>query len=262
MTLTRATASLRRPVPRAWPVTTGLRAAGLAAAAASPVSVVYCDRYSPFSSNSSSAPSSGTAVGSATVSSSYFLIGSVLLGLGPLGDLRDLEGNGLLGLMRVLWTGVDLQLAQHLPAQGVLRQHAAHGLGDRPLRVGCHEVTVGDRPQATRIARMPVSALVSELVAAQRNLGGVDDDDEVPRVHVRCEYRLVLAAQQGGGVARQPAKDDVRRIDDMPLSFDIGGLRAESAHSHEPSCIGPEVEPSSGLPARRGISAAPTAANP
>src|SRR5215472_7826859 len=195
MTLTRATASLRRPVPRAWPVTTGLRAAGLAAAAASPVSVVYCDGYSPLSSNSSSAPSSGTAVGSATASSSYFLIGSVLLtgtrccllGLGPLGDLGDLERNRLLGLMGVVRTGVDLELAQHLPAQGVLWQHAAHGLGDRSLRVPCHEVAVGDRPQAARIARVPVRALVGELVAAQRDFRGVDDDDEVPRVHVRCE---------------------------------------------------------------------------
>src|SRR4029077_11837001 len=145
MTLTRATASLRRPVPSAWPVTTGLRAAGFAPVAASPVSVVYCDRDSPLSSISSLVPLSGTAVGSATVSSSYFLIGSIvyvdLLG-GLLGDLGDLERDRLLGLVGVVGAGVDLELTEHLPAQRVLRQHAAHGLGNRPLGVRRHQIAV------------------------------------------------------------------------------------------------------------------------
>ena len=46
---TRAMASLRRPVPIAWPVTTGLRVTWRAGppAVASPVSVVYSDTCSP-----------------------------------------------------------------------------------------------------------------------------------------------------------------------------------------------------------------------
>src|SRR5574340_1055155 len=35
---------------------------------------------------------------------------------------------GLLGLVRVLLAGVDLQLVEHLEGQFVLRQHPAHGL--------------------------------------------------------------------------------------------------------------------------------------
>src|SRR5580658_6382224 len=138
--------------------------------------------------------------------------------------------------MRVLWPRVDLELAQHLPAQGGLREHATYGLGHGPFRAGRHQVTVSDRPQAAWVARVPVRTLVNELVPAQRDLGRVDDDNEVPGVYVRREDRLVLAAQQSGRLAGQPAEYNVRRIDDMPLSLDIGGLRAESAHSHEPSC--------------------------
>jgi hypothetical protein len=87
---------------------------------------------------------------------------------------------------------------------------------------------------------VPVSAFVGKFVAGQRDLRGVHDDHEVARVHVRREDRLVLAAQQYRCLARQAAENDVRRIDDMPLSLDIGGLRAECAHSHEPSRVSPD----------------------
>src|SRR5271166_1958849 len=85
--------------------------------------------------------------------------------LGLLGDLSDLERDGLLRLVRVLGTRVDLELAQHLPAQGVLRQHSPYRLGDGLGRIGGHQVAVGDGPQSAWVTGMPVRALVSELVA-------------------------------------------------------------------------------------------------
>src|SRR6266568_3097492 len=157
-----------------------------------------------------------------------------------LGNLRDLEGDRLLRLMRVLGSRVDLELAQHLPAESVLGEHALYRLGDGTLGTGRHQVGVRDGPQAARVSGVPVRALVGQLVAGQRDLRRVHDDDEVARVDMRREDRLVLAAQQDSRLARQPAEDDVRRIDDMPLSLDIGGLRAESAHSHEPSRVSPD----------------------
>ena len=42
--------------------------------------------------------------------------------------------------------------------------------------------------------------------------------DEVAAVDVRGEGRLVLAAQQVGGLDREPAEDDVGGVDDVPGS--------------------------------------------
>src|SRR6185369_9145596 len=68
------------------------------------------------------------------------------------------------------------------------------------------------------------------LVAGQRHLAGIDDDDEVTGVDVRRERRLVLATQEVGGVAGQPAEHDVGRVDDVPPTLDLTRLRAVRTH--------------------------------
>src|SRR6266567_2880742 len=158
---------------------------------------------------------------------------------GLLRDLPDLERGRLLRLVRMVGPRINLELAQHLPAQRVLREHAPDRLLDGPFRVPGQQVAVGNRAQPARVAGVPVRALVGELVAAERDLLGVDDDHEVPGVHVRREDRLVLAAQQDGRLAGQPAEYDLIGVDDMPLTLDIDSLRAECAHSHKPSRVGP-----------------------
>src|SRR5713226_5311388 len=106
---TRAIASLRRPVASALPVTTGLRAAWRASASAV-VSVVYSDTCSAAVS-AVSTPASSTStcvpVDSATVS---FLVLPPRLLIDAL--------HRLMGMVRAR---VYLQLAQHAPAQRVLR---------------------------------------------------------------------------------------------------------------------------------------------
>ena len=70
-----------------------------------------------------------------------------------------------------------------------------------------------------------------ELVAGQRDLLRVDDDDEVTHVHVRGEGRLVLAAQEVRGLDGEPAEDHVGGVDDVPLALDVAGLRAVRTHA-------------------------------
>src|SRR5437764_14358100 len=45
-----------------------------------------------------------------------------------LASAGQVESLGRLGGVRVLGPGIDLELAQHLTAEGALGQHAAHGL--------------------------------------------------------------------------------------------------------------------------------------
>src|SRR5919204_6623587 len=79
-------------------------------------------------------------------------------------DLGDLERHRLLGSVRVLVARVDLQLREHLTAQGVLREHALDGLLDGLLGVLVQQLVVADGPQTTRVAGVAVSPLLGSLV--------------------------------------------------------------------------------------------------
>src|SRR6478735_3774373 len=153
---------------------------------------------------------------------------SVLDGL--LGDLGDLEGSGLLGLVRVVRPGVDLQLLQNLTAELVLGQHAPHGLLDGLAGVLLEDLADRGGREAARVTGVAVGELGRLLGAGQGDLLRVDDDDEVTSVHVRGEDRLVLAAQKVGGLDGEPAQDDVGGVDDVPLALDVSGLGAIRAH--------------------------------
>ena len=85
--------------------------------------------------------------------------------------------------------------------------------------------------QAAREAGVAVGLLLLELGAGEGDLLGVDDDDEVATVDVRGEGRLVLAAQQDRGLAREAAQHDVRRVDDVPGASDLARLRGVGAQS-------------------------------
>src|SRR4051812_48684899 len=87
-----------------------------------------------------------------------------------LGDLRDLERLGLLGVVRVLGAGVDLELRDQLITQTVLGKHAADRLLDRLAGILVEQVTVGDGLESARVAAVAVGQLVGALVARQGDL--------------------------------------------------------------------------------------------
>src|SRR5690606_12271194 len=59
--------------------------------------------------------------------------------------------------------------------------------------------------------------LVRGIVAGQRDLGRIDDDDIVAIVNVRGECRLVLAAQTVGDEGGETANDETFGVDQHPL---------------------------------------------
>ena len=130
------------------------------------------------------------------------------------------------------WSGPPYTLSffEQLTAETVLGQHAPDGLLDGLARVLVEQVAVGGRAQTTGVAGVAVGHLVFALVARQRDLVGVDDDDEVAGVHVRGVRRLVLATQEGGGLDGEPSEHHVSGVDDMPLTRDVAGLGAVRAH--------------------------------
>src|SRR5690606_41991408 len=94
----------------------------------------------------------------------------------------EFERNGSRGLMRMLGPGVDLQLLDHLAAETVLREHAAHGALDDRLGATPAETLEGLGLDAAGEAGMAVVDLGAALVGGHRDLLGVDHDDEIAGV--------------------------------------------------------------------------------
>ena len=73
-------------------------------------------------------------------------------------------------------------------------------------------------PQPTGVPRMAVVALVGGLAWSDVELRRVDDDDVIASVDMRGKRRLVLPAQQRGGLGRDPAQHRAIGVDDVPGS--------------------------------------------
>ena len=83
------------------------------------------------------------------------------------------------------------------------------------------------------IAAVAPVELVGALVAGDRDLLGVDDDDEVAGVAVRRVLGLALAAQGVGDLGRQPAEGLALGVDDVPVALAVGRVWQHRSSSHE-----------------------------
>src|SRR5689334_19212166 len=70
----------------------------------------------------------------------------------------------LLRRVRVIGSGINLELGQHLPAEDVLREHPLDRLLDRKLGLPGEDVTVALLAESARNAGVPVEEFVVELV--------------------------------------------------------------------------------------------------
>ena len=136
----------------------------------------------------------------------------------------------LLGLVRVLRAGVDLQLPQLLAREAVAGQHALDRLADHLLGPALEHLAEGARPQAPGIAAVAVVELVVQLVAGDPDLGGVDHDHEVAGVAVRRVLGLALAAQRVGDLGREPAEGLALGVDHVPVALAVVGCRYVGLH--------------------------------
>src|SRR5215218_5355209 len=151
-------------------------------------------------------------------------IGHVLLRLA----LREGQRLRLLRGVRMLGARIDAQLAaQHLPAQRGLGKHAVHGLLDHTLGMLGDHARERREPLVTHVARVAEVLLLLRLAASDANLGRVDDDDAVARVHVRGEHRLVLAADDARDLGREAPENHALGVDDIPILLDVRRRGAE-----------------------------------
>ncbi len=99
--------------------------------------------------------------------------------------------------------------------RGIMRSTAFSSTrsGKRPSS----DLARGALLDAAGMAGVPVVHLVGVLLAGERDLLGIDDDDVVAVIDMRGEGGLVLAAQAVGDDGREAADDEAFGIDQDPL---------------------------------------------
>src|SRR2546426_215423 len=142
-----------------------------------------------------------------------------------------------LRLLRRVWmcgSGVHLEHLLHfLARQRGLRQHPPHRLLDHALRMLGEQDLERREPLVPHVARVAEVALLLHLAPRELNLLGVDDDDAVTAIHVRRERGLVLAPQDLGHAAREPAERLPGRVDHVPVVCHVLFAQAECVHSRD-----------------------------
>src|SRR4051812_3899349 len=127
----------------------------------------------------------------------------------------------LLGLMRMIRPGIDLQLAQLLGPETSVRKHALDGPADDLLGSARQQVPEGLLLEALGIAAVAAVQLGLELATRHRDARGIEDDDVVARVEIRLVGRLVLALEDARDARGEAAERLVRRVNDVPAAHDL-----------------------------------------
>ena len=132
-------------------------------------------------------------------------------------DFVKLDLFGVLCLLLVLGTCIDVQVVDELVAQTGLGQHTAHRLADEFLGTRGKDLAGRGEALAAGIAGVAGVNAVGHLLAGETNLLGIDDDDVVTTVHMRGVTGLVLATEHEGYAGSQATEHEVGCINEDPL---------------------------------------------
>src|SRR4051795_4943028 len=127
----------------------------------------------------------------------------------------------LLCLMRMIRPGIDLQLAQLLGPETIVRKHPLDGATDDLLGSARQQVTERLLLEALGVAAVAAVQLGLELVAGHRDTAGVEHDHVITRIEIRLVGRLVLALEDTRDARGETAERLVRRVHDVPAPLDL-----------------------------------------
>ena len=111
----------------------------------------------------------------------------------------SLQFAGLLGRVRMIWTGIELQLFQHRVSQLVLWQHATNRVIQQIFRLAVLAIRVAFQSQSG-VPGVPGVVPHVHFSARHRDLVDVGDDHEVAAINMRRVLWPMLAHQNDGDV--------------------------------------------------------------
>lgn len=130
----------------------------------------------------------------------------------------------MLGFVGMFGSGVDFEFGHHLPGEPVAWEHAFDGVFDEELGAAGAEISHGD------VFLIPVVAGVKHVMflvfffAGDPDFIGIDDNDEVTRIHVRRVDGFMAPAEDIGNFHGEAAEDLVFGIDEDPPLFECAGF--------------------------------------
>ncbi len=139
-------------------------------------------------------------------------------------------GGRLLRFVRVSLARINLELAELSTTEAGLGKHAPDSPLDEKDGTTLTNHAWGLDFFAADVAGEAGVDLGIFLSASQNNLVGIDDDDEVTRVDVRGENRLVLAAEEACCLNGDLAEDFALGVDHIPLALDFVWLGGKCLH--------------------------------
>ena len=137
----------------------------------------------------------------------------------------DVNNFGVLSLVVVLGTVVDVHVLDETASQTVLGQHTLHNVNVQGVhaffdvlveRLG-EEALGSGLTLAAGIAGVAEVNLVGHLFAGEDGLLGVDDDNLVAALHIGAVAGFVLSAQDFGNLCAKATKNLVGSVNNHPL---------------------------------------------
>ena len=125
---------------------------------------------------------------------------------------------------------VNFELGHENPAEAILGDHAANGVGNELFRGLGAYVGHSAEPLATLPAGIAHELLVGLFFASNGHLFGINDNDKVAGIEMRSEDRLVLSAENICDLDGQTAQDSAIGINHMPLALLQIDFRQVSFH--------------------------------
>src|SRR5580704_713214 len=114
-------------------------------------------------------------------------------------------------------------------AETILRQHPLHRNLEHSLWLLIEHLARRGLANSARPFGMAIVDLADRLRSRQANLGGVDNNNEVAGVLVRCVIGTRLAGQQARGARGDASEGSLARVDHDPLAVTQSTLAGDAA---------------------------------
>ena len=102
--------------------------------------------------------------------------------------------------MGVFRAPIDFKFLNDLPAKSVMRNHSFHRMLHHILGPRLNKILERFEPGTSRIAGVMEQFFQLGSFAREFDLLGIDDNNEITEVEIRCELRLVFAAENSCNV--------------------------------------------------------------
>lgn len=120
--------------------------------------------------------------------------------------------------MGMLGTNVNVEFAEDLCSEAVLRKHALYSVFNDTGREALEHLTGSRKGRAALITGMTEIGLVRQLLSRELHFLSIDDNNIVTGIDMRCVDGLVLAAQNLCNLCRKTTDRLILSIYNVPLA--------------------------------------------